>query len=429
MNSVLEERTIHIRDLFAALIEKAWLMLIAGIVFAVLFSGYKYMGNKNELNVTNELSDEEKEQVDSYIEQKTKKEELEAYANESEFMQLNPYSMYQETIVYHVSGQDGQISGSDTVRIIEDWINGGGISGIDNELVSCNKSEDADSVSVSTEASNVITVKVLASDEEDVKDYSDTVISQISEFVNQNTLPEIRKISETAVKVSRADIVDKQQQINKYLSEAVDNLSTQYDALNDMQKMIIDDGDISTIANKESKVHIAFKYSIIAFVAGVVLMMLFIIINFIVKGALVINDDIWESLGLTRFGRIVGKEKKSWLRKVALKVRGIDDNINFDVMVSKINKKINADDVVVLSGANKDNIIGELVERLKEKNINVVCSENEVDDVKLQDKISNSYKILLLEYPYVDKAENVLRSINDRYDSIDNILGYVEIVM
>ena len=433
MNSVLEERTIYIRDLIAELVKKLWIILLVAVVFAVALTGYKYMSDSKQKNIVTELSDDEKSQVADYLSQKDVYDNLADYINNSEFMQLNPYKLHQGTISYYVSQNSGEMTGKEAVKIISDWINGGGVSDVDNELIGCGNEIESDKISIQDYDLNVLTVTVCAEKENDLSKYEAAIESSIEEYVSGNFANgsiTLAKVSEVSAITSRNDIADNQQKISDNFTKLGNSLDEQYGQFTDLQKSAVEGVENTTQSAEESKVSINFKYLILGFVLGVFIAACVITVIYVIKGRLIVNDEIWEELGLANFGRIIVSEQNGFLTKLSNRIRGIkDESDSADIIASKIARQVNRGDTVILSGKipnqeNKESMLS----IFEKKNIKVLCVENELKNPDIMDGISDNHKVVMFVYPYREKAKDIVKAVLEKNDCKINQIGIVELL-
>ena len=184
MNSILEERTINLRDLFAEIVQKLGIIILVAILCAVIFPAYKYVRDLKNTNIVTELTDEEKQQVGTYLSKQSAYENMEEYVDKSEFMKLNPYNTAQEIVTYRVDGIDSIADVNGIVKVFKDWINGGGIEAIDNDLISCDDSIAKNYV-ITENGVNVFTVTIWAADTSEIDEMKRNAESGIEEFTTK----------------------------------------------------------------------------------------------------------------------------------------------------------------------------------------------------------------------------------------------------
>lgn len=102
------DSVIDIKDLFAELIRKCWLIVICMIIFAIGFSGYKYMKNVQIQQGASaeimELTEEDKETALEYVSMVQQYESLKEYCEKSILFTFNPYNVYQTELQYIIGG-------------------------------------------------------------------------------------------------------------------------------------------------------------------------------------------------------------------------------------------------------------------------------------------------------------------------------------
>ena len=105
------EREINLIELFWGILFNWRQILCVGIIFAVLLSGVKYVGDTKDYRKAQnagseleeiELTNEEEEEVDSAKKIMERIEEYENYMDNSVYMQLNPYKKHIVELQYFV---------------------------------------------------------------------------------------------------------------------------------------------------------------------------------------------------------------------------------------------------------------------------------------------------------------------------------------
>ena len=208
---------IDVKDLFAELIRKSWLIVLCTVLSAVILGGYAYVQNKQSAQtaekIENILGEEELEAADLYVEKVVQFLNMEDYMENSIMANCDPYNVYQTQIQYVISG-DVDTSEVATIRTCyENYVADGHLSNAIAEINDAYAGKvllDAitiDSASfVQSDSLKLVSVQLTAIDKaqteelvayvkELLEDYSVVVSKEIGEhklvFLNQATITDL----------------------------------------------------------------------------------------------------------------------------------------------------------------------------------------------------------------------------------------------
>lgn len=426
MNSILEERTIDLRDLFAEIVQRLGIILLVAVLCAVALPAYKYMKDSKAANVVTELTDEEKQQVETYLSKKAIYENMEEYVTDSEFMKLNPYNTAQEVISYKVTTGTSDMDVNGIIKVFKDWINGGGITGVDNDLISCDNTSAKNTV-VTDISANAFTVTLWAAEEDELDGMVSSLESEISSFATglHDTYDfTLAKVSQAESNVYSSIVENRQQTIMTNMSTAKTELDTLYGTLTDNQKSAAENGENENNTENIVKPSLSVKYIVVGFIIGLIVAAIFVAVIYVIKGKIIVDDDLWTTMGIVDFGRIVCADKLGTFERLAGKIRGIDENTDsLELIAAKICRRVKDEEKIIISGESNEKI-EQLKKYIAERNIEVLESIDVFEDANLQEKISKDDKIIVLVSPYVTKTVDFVKKI---YNS-ENVDGIIEII-
>ena len=208
---------IDVKDLFAELIRKLWLIVLCAVLSAVILGGYAYVQNKQSAQtaekIENILGEEELEAADLYVEKVVQFLNMEDYMETSIITNCDPYNVYQTQIQYVISG-DVDTSEVATIRTCyENYVADGHLSNAIAEMNDAYAGKvllDAITIDsatfVQSDSLKLVSVQLTAIDEaqteelvayvkELLEDYSVVVSKEIGEhklvFLNQATITDL----------------------------------------------------------------------------------------------------------------------------------------------------------------------------------------------------------------------------------------------
>ena len=193
------ERELDLKDLFWNILLSWRQMIIFGIVFAVLFTGLKFIKDKKAyqvaMNVENgqeeiELTPEEKDQISSAKEIIKRLEEYQEYMDTSVLMQINPYEKQVIELQYYVKSdytfnytQDTQNDyTSDLVMMYYNYIVSGEMSkNVIKNIELPVEQEDISELWTVTQVGKSISIKIAYPEEDKLEEISKFIKSKLKE--------------------------------------------------------------------------------------------------------------------------------------------------------------------------------------------------------------------------------------------------------
>ena len=424
MNSILEERTINLRDLFAEIVQKLAIIILVAVLCAVILPTYKYVRELKNTNIVTELTDEEKQQVETYLNKQSAYENMEEYVDKSDFMKLNPYNTVQEIITYRIDGIDSTTDVNGIVKVFKDWINGGGIEAIDNDLISCDNSITKNYV-ITENGVNVFTVTIWAAETSEIVEMKQNAESGIEEFVTklQDTYNfNLTKTNEVKSNIYSTEVESRQRSVMTNLNTAKTELDSLYGSFTDSQKNAIkSDTD-------EKQQEVSVKFSIKYILAG---MILAIICSIAIISKLISNDAIWEELNIINYGKVITKTKGGIFRSLADNIRKINKTDSIELIAAKIMLNVEAGDVLIFSGKVDDKlgkVFTDAIKKVADKNIHVEILDGEMNDVEFMKSKVQNYKVVLLTHPYNDSVVDIVKDVLERKNYHIDVIGNVEVI-
>ena len=318
-------------------------------------------------------------------------------------MKLNPYNTVQEIITYRVDGIDSTADVNGIVKVFKDWINGGGIEAIDNDLISCDNSITKKYVITENEV-NVFTVTIWAAE-----------TSEIVEM-KQNA-------------IYSTEVESRQQSVMTNLNTVKTELDSLYGSFTDSQKNAIK----SDTDEKQQEVSVKFsiKYILAGMILAIICSIAIIIIIYAIKGKLISNDAIWEELNIINYGKVITKTKGGIFRNLADKIRKINKTDSIELIAAKIMLNVEAGNVLIFSGK-VDDKLGKLfidaIKKVADKNVHVKILDGEMNDVEFMKNKVENYKVVLLTHPYNDSVVDIVKDVLERKNYHIDVIGNVEVI-
>lgn len=436
MNSkVIEERTINFRDVFAEIVQKLGIIILVAALCAVIFPTYKYVRDLKNTNIVTELTDEEKQQVETYLSKQSAYENMEEYVDKSDFMKLNPYNTVQEILTYRVDGIDSTTDVNGIVKVFKDWINGGGIEAIDDDLISCDDYITKNYV-ITENGMNVFTVTIWAADTSEIVEMKQNAESGIEEFATklQDTYNfNLTKTNEVKSNIYSTEVESRQRSVMTNLNTAKAELDSLYGSFTDGQKNAIENDNINDVVDNTNKASISVKYVVFGFVLGFVLTIFLVIIVYVMKGKLIADDSIWEKLNVTNLGRVVSEDKIGMFKNWSNRIRGIDatSDENLDIISSRIYKKAYKNNELIIVGQkenNNNNWLDLITDKVAKKDFVITKSESIINDLAILTGQHVDNQVIMLVYPYEQTYQKALKEIYEAGQYGFNIIGIVEVI-
>lgn len=462
---------ISIKDLIAECIRKAWIIVIAMLVFAALLGGYKYKKDLSEAKSTikqeekntdqslAELSKAEYNKVMSYINFNSFVKQQEEYLNNSLIMSLDPYHADVAMLQYYVNTAD-ENSKNDAVVAYLSYIKNGAMAEdmyeIDKSVpiedikaaIYCDATGPVSSNAYIQANSNVINIMVYGNSKKQCAKFSETIKTCLTNY--NTTLNSFMENTITIIDESYS--VQNATALVTYQTEKINNLSTANVKLKDLEKdlddsllalaeriIALEDEETTDkeIATEETvSVGISAKFIVIGAFAGIIIAMCAIVLIYIVDGRLKTDKELKMMYGIRTLGSIE-KEKPTRLDKLsnAICYRGIKIN---DI---KESAEICASQIVTLC-ANLEKkevlIVGDkraveslkniqLIEKLKSNGINATYPGDILNDADAVSKLSKDKCVIIIEKARASYYVNIEKRINEVKNQGIEILGYITV--
>lgn len=343
-----QERIICVSDLVSEIIRRFWLVIVAAIIFAALFGGYKYIKDSevaaqssktSELkNMEKKLSDTELEEVNNILRVQDNLAQQQEYVENSVLMQINAYAESNITLQYYFEVQNGE-DNFNLMNMYQSYVNNGSLAadlkmkGINldvqyiGELISCTSDYDAANSSadiILPEDICSFDVKVIHANEEECRALAGAIKECMEEY-HQKLEETVDEHQLALMDESYAEVVDKSlwtyklDRVNSIVSMQ-ERLETLQQDISDAQKAVIAEYTMRNEQENKSddkveeqeniaKVSISKKYVVVGGLGGIILACLYIIICYIMRGTINNSEDLQYLYNLRILGNIRKTDK------------------------------------------------------------------------------------------------------------------------
>lgn len=242
MNQI--EGVISIKDLFAELVRKCWLIILCAVLMAAVLGGYKLVNNlqaqKNVDEVVGELTEEEIETAQDYILKAREQEKLDAYIEDSILLNINPYNVYRTELQFIINGATDEEDLSTLRAAYADYALFGRLAsdiakeyGDYDELALKDVIETDGDIREQDPALRTIRIMVLAKDEAQAEELAACVKEQVEAYAKELNESigkhELELLDENTFHFFKSDLVGKKD----YYKEQLENLETEVEMLED----------------------------------------------------------------------------------------------------------------------------------------------------------------------------------------------------
>lgn len=376
------EPEIAMKDLFFHVVFR-WRSIIAvALVAAALMGGYKYLSMKKKTNSTSselqtqqdiQLSKEELELNQNIAGKEKQIEELEAYLNESVYIQMNPQGIWTASCEYLIKKESAasestsiQLSLIDPVdSILPAYLYPLSDASIEElqQTFNTDKQEYVNELvvtEINTEE-NTVTVSVKSYTKETALkglEYVKTRIKAITEKAQNLGEHSLMNIGESILfgtdVISTTDALTGRKAA---LTSALTQYKQELQALQDKADAL-KSGGISAVSKKD-----IFKFALIGFLAGAFLMICFYAIHYVINGKLMNGNSLSEQYDLPLFGELQKSStihNNKGLDKLLSKWELGDKSINNDKIYENISALIaeqeKAVSILLVSTLNKEKL-------------------------------------------------------------------------
>lgn len=408
------DNIINIKDLFAEIIRKCWLIVICIIVFATALGGYKYMQRmQSQEEVATELSKEEEEAVLEYVAAVREYESVQEYCEDSILFTCNPYNVYQTELQYMISG-DVDVDDVATIRAAyADYVLFGRLA---SDIFSNNKkySEKALRDVIDTdyvireqgETLKTVRIMIYAKDKQQSKILIKYVKEQIEAYTKEikQTIGnhEFILLDENTVTVLKTDIKTTKEHHENYrdtLKDEVENVETQLSSVQMDYALELLGKEVKSIDSpKEISLKEILIFVVLGGIIGAVFAIMVIIAFYFFTYQIKTEKEIEYLYSITHLGNC-SVNKRGVFDKLADKVfyknRCFDIEENKEMIALKIIalcKEKNIQNICFVGKVSEDmkNCINIITDIIQKEGIEIFCIENILKDYDLKKTLSKN---------------------------------------
>lgn len=456
---------INLKDLFAEIVRKAWLLVIGLVVFAVLMAGVKYKKDSEtaQLNtqvaVQEELTEDEKAEVEKYLVLKESLDGQKEYISNSLYMQLDPYDFVVTNFQFYIETEDTSDLTSAVLGLRNYIVNGSLAAGIeeDNPELSSAYVQDIFYIYAmdysSQNVSKIVNLKFYAPNEETAQMIADGVYAQIDKF-SASLQETIGNHTISVVYQTQGEFLDKaiqtgQENYIKNYDSNESKVESLYAGLSETQQVAADEmlGEKGINKTKDDvieeqqevkpvEVRLSKKYLVLGGVIGIFVMACLIVFLYLINGTVKMPEEIRNGYGLSYFGT-VSMKKKNFLEKLADRLFYKDQQLSLEsskeLIISKLQVACENRDIkrfilagqIVNDGA-KDLVL-ELGEELKKNGIEVVIAEDMVNSSDAIRKCGKETYVVLFETLKHTRYSQLRQEVMLCEEQKKEIIGYFTI--
>lgn len=340
------EREISFREVIWRYLKKWRLALVSAILFSVIFAGGKYIKDKRDADIIKEesvttiedveqnLTDDEKKQIDKVRELQQELERKETYCENSVLMKIDPYNKKVAVLEYYVELTEVSSTSEEMYNSILGSVTEAYHSYIENKgIISDIGADEYEAELVSSgiiKDTGIFNVFVEGFDEKSVNELADK-ISKSLEKVQVNISETIE--SHTLVLLNRTittTIDENLNSIQKNACEAIEQTENEIDeALSELnsQQLYVLEGELNTDRTLEQnegfQAKIEIKNILIGIMFGLFIVFLYVLLEFAFGRYLKYADEIHDMFGIKVLGVI--PDNKANKRKY---FKNVDEEIN-----------------------------------------------------------------------------------------------------
>lgn len=465
---------VNLKDLFAEIVRKGWLLLIGMVVFAILLAGIKYQKDAETAKLTTpiavqeELTEEEEAAVNEYLVLKESLDGQEEYIENSLYMQLDPYDFVVTNFQFYIETEDESDLTSAVLGLRNYIVNGSLAAGIedDNEELSSAYVQDIFYIYAmdysSQNVSKIVNLKFYTPDHKTAQAIADGVYAQIDKF-SASLQQTIGNHEISIMYQSQGDFLDKaiqtgQENYTKNYDSNRSRVESAYDALSETQKAAADEmmaekesdkaADEAGVEKEElenqeeeqtvepAKVRISKKFLVLGAVVGIFLMACLVVFLYLMNGTIKMPEEIRNGYGISYFGSVSFK-KKNIFEKLADKLFYRDQQKSVEeakeLILSKVHVACENQNIsrFVLAGQVLDDgvkeFVSELTEELKKNQIEVIVADDMVNSSDAIRMCGKDTYVVLLETLKRTRYSQLRQEVMLCEEQKKEIIGYITV--
>lgn len=280
--------------------------------------------------------------------------------------------------------------------------------------------------------SNMFNVAVTGVDQKGAEEILDKIIDdvetlqpEVQERLGQHN---ISLLNQNVGVVTDQSLVDYQQQKVKDLADTNKNLEDAEKALKDLVEL-----EKPVTLSKLSILKAGIKYGVLGWLAGAFLVVFGVCVAFVMNGKLNSDKDLKERFGLKLLGCFAQKRTKrpfsrvdEWLDRLEGR-ENISDGLVCEMIAANIHNFADKGSSVFLTGTVKEEILQDLVIKLKEKlpELKLGFGADMTREVSTLREISEYDAIILVEARAESRYRKIEREVETILNMKKNIIGYI----
>lgn len=448
----MNTKIIDLKDYFAECIRKIWLIAIIVVLVTGILCIYSYkkdsesmmemqnLQSKSVDEIEKELSKNQIESMNTYVNYKRIRDERKAYIDNSIYMKLNSYKIPQTTVGIVVRPIQSEYEKDDLNYVSQELFNCLENGEVANYL--CANYDDKIEVEyyqelINTEVSdNNIMFSIYFSNIDESKVIADLCVQLLEEkceeLLSDNPPFEMRVYSVA----SGYDVSDSMRAYQDTIRGAYgahnNNVNDRYNAFSSEQKVVLSkwEGVNQVNVEDEEYVRTTNKFIVIGIIGGLIVGFAIVFIFYYGSDKIKVAYETERNEGIEHLGSCMSKFRKRFdilADNVFYRKRNalLNDENNLANIISLCEKK-SIKEVGIL-GVEEEEVRCLYIEGLKKHSINAICVTN-IDSAINIEKISDVDYVLLFEYlrkTDYSTVEKIIKFCKNR--GID-ILGYISVV-
>lgn len=461
-NSGNIEVMISIKDLFAEIVRKAWLLAIGMILFGILLGAFKYKQDSEaaklvaEPSTKEELSEEEREAVSEYLVLRESLDGQKDYIENSLYMQLDPYRITVTNLQFYIETEDESALTSAVIGLRNYITNGSMAAGIEQQNKDLDAAYVQDVFSVnamdynSQNVSKIVNLKFYTPDKKTAQAITEAVNVQVAEF-SANLQETIGNHSIKLMYQEQGEFLDKnvqsvQENYIKNFTSNKNNVESAFEALSEEQKLVVEES-LGERENEENgvepeenptpttpaKVTISKKFVLLGGIVGIIVMACVIAFFYLINGTIKHPEEIRNGYGLPFFGNL-SLDKKNFFEKLAQKLFYKEQMISIEqekeLIITKIQVACEQQNIsrFVLAGQLKgeraEQFASELTAAMKKNQVEVIVAEDIVNSSKAIRECGKDAYVVLAETLKTSRYSQLRQEILMCREQQKEIIGY-----
>lgn len=467
------EREVSLGEIFWKVLLGWRSIICAGLVFAILISGVKYLKDvrvyEASKNITGmpkteiELTKEESEKVSAAKELKQRITEYENYMENSVAMQVNPYAEEVVELQYYVKSdfvinytKDMQHDYTDDISAMYcNFIGSGAVSQKVTEELGMDISQEDFSELLELEqeeasASIYVTIGGMAKEElEQVSDILDSLLKEKEKELQQIGSHQLVLVDKNINVIVNQDLADKRNAVLNNISALEKQLNSLKTAMTPNQLAVLneeEETEKSESINTQTaivKPVFSIKYAILGVVVGMFCVCVWIVMKMLFAARLQNVDEIRKLYGVRLFGEIaVSQSKKRFLSGIdnlilRLKNRGrkkmsLEQQLKMAVANIVLSCKQHNTSCIYITGSEYENmdsaVVNALKKELQEQGIKIAEGENIFYDADSLKQAAENRYILLMEQTNISVYNEIDNELRVAAEQKINVLGAIVLV-